>query len=159
MYYTEVLARQLALAENDIKHLKYGAFIHDIGKINIDMSILLKPGRLTNQEFAIIKQHPVTGAGIAQEIPALHRSIPVIKYHHERYDGRGYPEGLAGADIPLWGRIAAIADSFDAMTTKRTYKEAFTYQYAIDELIKNSGTQFDPELVDEFIKSVKEVLP
>ncbi|MCL0081044.1 diguanylate cyclase [Peptococcaceae bacterium] len=155
MYYTEVLARQLALPENDIKHLKYGAFIHDIGKINIDMSILLKPGKLTSKEYEFIKQHPVTGAAIAQEIPALHRSILVIKYHHERYDGKGYPEG----DIPLWGRIAAIADSFDAMTTKRTYKEAFTYQYAINELIKNSGTQFDPELVGEFIKGVQEVLP
>lgn len=155
VYYSEQLGRHLALRENEINHLKYGAFLHDIGKINVDMSILQKPTPLEEWEYETIKKHPVYGAEIAMEIPSLHQSIPVILYHHERYDGKGYPYGLKGKDIPLFGRIAAIADSFDAMTTDRPYRKALSYKKALDELINNAGSQFDPELVDIFVKHVK----
>lgn len=152
--YAEILARKLAMPEQDIKYLRYGAFLHDIGKIKIDMSILLKPNKLDTGEFEEIKKHPVIGANIAKEIPALYNSLPVILHHHERYDGKGYPHGLKGQDIPLFGRIAAIADSFDAMTTDRPYKKALTLDHAVGELKKNSGTQFDPELVKYFISCI-----
>ena len=155
VYYAETLARHLELPEDDIKVLRYGAFLHDIGKIKTDMSILLKSGKLTKEEYQVIKQHPVIGAEIAREIPSLEQSVPVILYHHERYDGKGYPYGIKGDEIPLFGRIAAIADSFDAMTTKRPYKQALTYEQAVEELKKNAGTQFDPVLVEEFLKCVK----
>ncbi|MBM7854856.1 diguanylate cyclase (GGDEF)-like protein/putative nucleotidyltransferase with HDIG domain [Desulfohalotomaculum tongense] len=158
VYYAETLARKLGLPEEDIKYLKYGAFLHDIGKIKIDMSILQKPGRLTEEEFERIKQHPLIGADIVREIPTLHNIIPVILYHHERYDGKGYPYGKKGNDIPLLGRIASIADSFDAMTTKRPYKKALNYDQAVNELIRNSGSQFDPELVKGFLCCVKKVV-
>ncbi len=157
VYYSETLAKHLGMPEEDIKFLRYGAFLHDIGKIKIDMSILLKPGKLTEKEYELIKQHPLTGADIVRNIPSLEKAIPVILYHHERYDGKGYPRGLKGEDIPLLGRIAAIADSFDAMTTERPYKEALTYEEAVLELKRNAGTQFDPLLVEEFIKCVKEL--
>ena len=157
VYYAETLARHLELPEDDIKLLRYGAFLHDIGKIKTDMSILLKSEKLTEEEYQIIKQHPVIGADIAREIPSLEQSIPVILYHHERYDGKGYPFGIKGDEIPLFGRIAAIADSFDAMTTERPYKKALTYKQAVEELKRNAGTQFDPVLVEEFLKCVKEL--
>ncbi|MBO8137562.1 MAG: diguanylate cyclase [Desulfotomaculum sp.] len=157
VHYAETLARQLTLPEKEIKYLKYGAFLHDIGKISIDMSILQKPGSLNDEEFQIIKKHPLTGAEIIKEIPSLHKAVPVVLYHHERYDGKGYPYGIKGNNIPLFGRIAAVADSFDAMTTNRPYKKALNYHQAVNELLKNSGSQFDPEMVKCFISSVKEI--
>lgn len=149
--YAEMLARNLELTTQQLDFLRYGAFLHDIGKINIDMSILLKSGPLTEDEYKVIKKHPVVGAEIAKKIPSLRPSIPVILYHHERYDGQGYPYGLKEHNIPLFGRIAAIADSFDAMTTERPYKKAMSFKEALTELYNNAGTQFDPELVDIFI--------
>lgn len=153
--YAETLGEKLGLSEQEINYLRYGAFLHDIGKIKIDMSILLKPEGLSDSEYEVIKRHPLIGADIAQKIPKLHKSIPVILYHHERYDGKGYPFGLEGNNIPIFGRIAAIADSFDAMTTDRPYKKALTYRAAMNELINNAGTQFDPELVELFTKSIQ----
>jgi diguanylate cyclase (GGDEF)-like protein/putative nucleotidyltransferase with HDIG domain len=155
VHYAETLGKRLGLSERELNYLRYGAFLHDIGKIKVDMSILLKPDRLNDAEYNIIKKHPLIGADIAKEIPTLHNSIPVILYHHERYDGKGYPHGLRGTDIPLFGRIAAIADSFDAMTTDRPYKKGFTYKEALNELTNNAGTQFDPELIDLFTKFIK----
>lgn len=157
VYYAEALARKLTLSQEDIKYLKYGAFLHDIGKIKVDMSILQKPGRLSKEEYEIIMQHPAIGADMIKEIPHLHQAMPVIMYHHERYDGRGYPFGLQGNNIHILGRIAAIADSFDAMTTNRPYKKALNYDQAANELINNSGTQFDPELVKCFLSCVKSI--
>ncbi|WP_051688219.1 [Fe-Fe] hydrogenase large subunit C-terminal domain-containing protein [Desulfofalx alkaliphila] len=157
MYYAEVLGKKILLPEDKLKHLRYGAFLHDIGKIHVDMSVLLKPSRLSQEEYEAIKRHPLVGAEIARQIPDLSEAVDVILYHHERYDGKGYPYGLAGTQIPLLGRIVAIADSFDAMTTDRPYRKALSYAEAANELIKNSGSQFDPELVRHFICAIQSI--
>ncbi|HRR42476.1 MAG TPA: HD domain-containing phosphohydrolase [Syntrophales bacterium] len=113
--------------------------------------ILLKPGRLTEAEYDIIKQHPLTGENIIKPIMLFDRERLVIRHHHERWDGRGYPDGLAGEDIPLLSRIIAVADSFDAMTNNRPYRKAMEVETAVEELRKNAGLQFDREVVHCFL--------
>jgi HD-GYP domain-containing protein (c-di-GMP phosphodiesterase class II) len=127
--------------------------LHDIGKIGIDESVLRKTGKLTDQEFAGIRKHPSIGAGILREIKQMHDIVPGVLSHHERADGRGYPDGLTGEQIPLVGKIVQLADSFDAMTSRRTYRDAMSIEKALEEIEKGLGTQFDERIGRIFLDS------
>lgn len=153
--YAVLLATELKLSEVEVREVELSALLHDIGKIGIPDSVLLKPARLTRAEFEIMKSHPVRSARILEKITAIKHLIPGIKYHHERYDGLGYPEGLQGDSIPLYARIILITDTFDAMTSTRPYRLALDKEIAFAELVKCSGTQFDPVLVDHFIRAMR----
>lgn len=131
--------------------LKVGGLFHDIGKIGIPDSILLKPGKLTPEEYSEIKNHPAIGVHILSNAAIFKDIIPIVKHHHERYDGLGYPGKLAGEDIPYFARIAAVADTFDAMTSRRTYRDALDLQVVIEEIQKNRRIQFDPQVADVFL--------
>jgi HD-GYP domain-containing protein (c-di-GMP phosphodiesterase class II) len=145
------LAKSLGLDETDVHKIAYGARIHDIGKVGIPDSVLLKPGRLSEGEYAIVRSHPVRGWEL---LAPMHRYIgdvrPIIMYHHERWNGGGYPEGRRGEDIPLWARIVQIADSYEAMTAGRPYAAAKSPEQALWELERLAGKQFDPQLVGLF---------
>ncbi|KAF0224458.1 MAG: hypothetical protein FD133_1832 [Erysipelotrichaceae bacterium] len=146
------IAKVINLSEDDIKTLEYATLFHDIGKIGISDAILNKAGKLNDEEYAQMKKHPEIGINILSGIEFLEKSLSIIKHHHERFDGRGYPDGLVGDEIPLGSRIVAIADTFDAMTTDRPYRKGVSSSVAISEIIKNSGSQFDGSLVDSFLK-------
>lgn len=150
------LGKRLGLTQDKLDELELVASLHDIGKIGIPDQILLKPSKLNNEEWEIMKSHTDIGYRIAKSTPQLEHVAYEILYHHEKYDGTGYPDGLKGEEIPLVSRIINICDSFDVMTNKRVYKEALNYEYAINELIRCSGTQFDPLIVKEFLKLLKE---
>jgi HD-GYP domain-containing protein (c-di-GMP phosphodiesterase class II) len=150
--YALLIANAMELSKEELKRLEVSAILHDVGKIGIPDRILGKPGKLTFEEFAHMKRHPVLGSSIIEPIDKLKSLIPNILHHHERYDGNGYPEGLRGEEIPFFARIICIADSFDAMTTDRPYRKRKSIKTAFRELKKNSGTQFDPRLVPIFIK-------
>ena len=124
---------------------------HDIGKIGVPDSILQKNDKLTDDEYSEIKNHPTIGAHILSTASIFQDILPIVKYHHEKYDGTGYPEGLKGNDIPYLARITAIADTFDAMTSKRVYRNAMPLETVIEEFKKCRGTQFDPEIDDVFL--------
>jgi len=156
VFYCKLLANKLKLSEKDKKNFIYGAYMHDIGKINIAKEILIKRMPLTKEEWEILKQHPANGVDIIKPVKSLNNIIPLILYHHERYDGKGYPENLKGEDIPYLARALTVADSFDAMTSNRPYNTRRTYLEAIDELKKCSGSQFDPEIAAAFIQAIKE---
>jgi HD-GYP domain-containing protein (c-di-GMP phosphodiesterase class II) len=145
------LAKSLGLDETDVHKIAYGARIHDIGKVGIPDSVLLKPGRLNESEYAIVRSHPVRGWDL---LAPMHRYIkevrPIVVYHHERWNGGGYPEGRRGEEIPLWARIVQIADSYEAMTAGRPYAPAKSPEQALWELERLSGKQFDPHLVGLF---------
>jgi putative nucleotidyltransferase with HDIG domain len=151
------IAEQYALNNNmsldDIQKIYLAGLLHDIGKIGISESVLSKKGKLTEEEYNQIKTHPAIGAGILSEIRQMNDIVPAVLYHHERYDGKGYPKGLSGDQIPLCGKIVMIADSFDAMTSKRTYREALSVEDAISEIKNGLGIQFDPEIGSLFINS------
>jgi len=149
--YSVLIGQKLGLSENDINSLRIGGLFHDIGKIGVPDSILLKDSRLTDDEYSEIKNHPAIGAHILSNATIFADIIPIVKHHHERYDGRGYPGKLEGEDIPYLARIAAVADAFDAMTSKRTYRNSLPIDVVKNELEKNKGTQFDPKIVDVFI--------
>lgn len=150
--YCELMAKHLNLSELDIKKLRYSAYLHDIGKIQISKDILVKKTKLTNEEWNILKDHPANGVEIIKPVESLQVICPIILHHHEKYDGTGYPNGLKGDEIPYLVRILSVADSFDAMTSNRPYSHRKTYEEAVQELINCSGTQFDPQIVDEFIE-------
>lgn len=143
----------LGMSEEDGELLRRAAPLHDLGKIGIPDSILLKPGSLSKHEYDVMRRHTFIGAEIltGSNIPLLHTSSSIALTHHERWDGRGYPEGMKGSDIPLAGRIVAVADVFDALTHKRPYKEAWSVERAVDELKAQAGEQFDPAVVEAFI--------
>ena len=149
--YSVLLGKHLGLSEDDIHLLRIGGLFHDIGKIGVPDSILLKTSKLTDDEYSEIKNHPKIGAQILSNATLFEKAIPIVKHHHERYDGFGYPEKLSGQNIPYLARIAAIADSFDAMTSRRTYRDSLPLDIVIEEIIKNKGTQFDPNLADKFL--------
>jgi HD-GYP domain-containing protein (c-di-GMP phosphodiesterase class II) len=136
--------------------LEFGARLHDIGKITVDDHILKKPGPLTPQEWEIMRKHPAEGARMMEEMRHLHDTLPYVLYHHERWDGSGYPEGLQGREIPIEGRVMAIADVYDALTSSRPYHPARSPHEVQMYLRLKAGTQFDPDLVDEFLEIVEE---
>ncbi|MFC1594292.1 HD domain-containing phosphohydrolase [Candidatus Omnitrophota bacterium] len=147
---------ELHLSEKFLENLHIASLLHDIGKIAVPEAVLNKPGKLTDEEFDIIKAHPVQGTKILQPIRELEEAIKGVKYHHERYDGRGYPEGLKGEEIPLIAAIIAVADVYDAMTTDRPYRPALANEKAIAEIEKGSGTQFNPLAAKAFLELHKE---
>ncbi|MBI4846981.1 MAG: response regulator [Nitrospirae bacterium] len=145
---SSAMAEVLGSPEKTIKEIEHAACIHDIGKIGIDENILKKNGRLTSDEYMEMKKHPAIGVRIVQSVPFLEDAIPVIQYHHERYDGKGYPEGIKGDKIPLAARIVNVADAIDAMMCARPYRAALTVDNVMSELTNNAGTQFDPAIVE-----------
>jgi len=149
------IAKEMGISGPQLERIFLAGLLHDIGKIGIKGAILNKPSRLTPEEYEEIKKHPVIGAEILKEIKHLQDIVPVILHHHERWDGKGYPKGLKGKEIPLWSRIMAVADTFDAMTSSRPYRRALSMEEAIEEIRKNAGTQFDPEVVRMFLKIIK----
>jgi response regulator RpfG family c-di-GMP phosphodiesterase len=155
--YSIALARAHGLPEAAIDALGRGVLLHDIGKIGISDRILLKPGPLTPEEWAIMRSHPAFGRQILERIPFLRDAIPVVYHHHERWDGAGYPLGLAGQDIPLGARIFALADAFDAMTFDRPYSTAISMQAARERIREAAGTHFDPDVVATFLAMPLEV--
>lgn len=154
--YAVLLARETGLNTNEVQMVKEAGLLHDIGKIGIPEHILKKQGKLTAEEYDIMKTHVENSIEMIHFLPNMDYVIPAVMSHHERYDGNGYPRGLAGEEIPLLGRILAICDSFDAMLSKRSYKEPMPIEYAMAELERNKGSQFDPKLAETFIKLVSE---
>jgi HD-GYP domain-containing protein (c-di-GMP phosphodiesterase class II) len=149
----ERLSDKEPLAEEQIHRIYLAGLLHDIGKIGIDESVLRKTGKLTDQEFAAIRKHPSIGAGILREIKQMRDIMPGVVSHHERTDGRGYPDGLTGDEIPLTGKIVQLADSFDAMTSRRTYRDAMSVDKALAEIERGLGTQFDEKIGRIFLDS------
>ena len=149
--YSYLIGKYLDLPDEELKKLKLGGLFHDIGKIGVPDSILLKTEKLTDDEYSEIKNHPSIGAHILSNASMFQDIIPIVKHHHERYDGKGYPGKLQGENIPYLARIAAIADTFDAMTSKRAYRDPLPLEVVKAEFEKNSGTQFDPKLVPVFL--------
>ena len=141
----------MGLSESDLKILEIGGLFHDIGKIGVPDSILLKESKLTDDEYSEIKNHPSIGKHILSNATIFQDMIPVVYHHHEKYDGTGYPGKLKGNDIPLFARIASIADTFDAMTSKRSYRNALPLEVVRAEIEKCSGTQFDPDIAKVFL--------
>ena len=154
--YTRQIAKELGYEGEELDRIYYVALLHDCGKIGVPDNVLGKPGKLTDEEFEIIKSHTVRGSEILCSFKSLDNVGEGALYHHERYDGRGYPEGKAGEDIPLIARIICVADSFDAMNTNRVYRDKLSKEYILSELEKNKGTQFDPKIADIMIRLIKE---
>ncbi|MCH5253349.1 MAG: diguanylate cyclase [Lachnospiraceae bacterium] len=155
-YYAEALARKIGWSEEDVQNIHYVALLHDIGKIGVPDSVLNKPFKLTNVEFELIKNHTVMGGEILKDIKMFPKVDIGAKYHHERYDGKGYPNGLKGEEIPLVARIIGIVDSYDAMASNRVYRKRLQDEIVKEELIRGRGTQFDPYLVDQFMELLEE---
>jgi len=157
--YSRVLAQQLGLPADMVKGIETAAPMHDIGKIGVPDSILLKPGRLTPEEFKVMQKHPGIGARIlsGSSSPLLHLAESIALCHHEKFDGTGYPRNLKGEDIPIEGRIVALADVFDALTTRRCYKPAFSIERTLEIIREGNGRHFDPMIVDAFMKGLDEV--
>jgi len=145
--YSSIIGEHLKLSETDLDHLRISALLHDVGKIGVDDRVLKKPGTLTPEEFELMKQHPVKGANIMRPVAQLREMLPGIELHHEHIDGRGYPYGLKGDQIPMMARIIAVADTMDAMTTNRPYQAAMELSYALEKIRALAGTKFDPAVV------------
>ena len=162
--YAVLLGQKLDLSDEDIEKLKIGGLFHDIGKIGIPDSILLKESKLTDEEYSKIKEHPVIGFNILKNAEMFKNILDIIKYHHERFDGNGYPERLSGNNIPYLARITSVVDSFDAMTSKRSYRDSLPMDVVKSEILKNLGSQFDPEIgiafldiLDNDFNSIKQI--
>jgi len=149
--YSVLIAKKYGFSEEEVDNLRNAALLHDIGKIGIPDAILNKPDKLTDEEYEKMKMHATLGADILKDFTLVEHAAEGAKYHHERYDGSGYPDGLKGDDIPLYGRIIAIADAFDAMTANRVYRKRLSFEQVMSELENGRGTQFDPELLDLFL--------
>ena len=149
--YSVLIGKKLGLDEKTLHILKIGGLFHDIGKIGIPDSILLKPGKLTDDEYSEIKNHPSIGAHILGSAEIFKDIIPIVKHHHERYDGNGYPSRLKGEEIPYIARIAAVADTFDAMTSRRSYRGPIDIEHVKEEIKRCEGTQFDPQIAEVFL--------
>ena len=152
--YASLLSEEIEISDEDKIKLYWSSMVHDIGKIMVPSTILRKAGRYTSSEFEILKKHPEWGAEILSSSQELDEIALFIRHHHERWDGRGYPDGLSGEDIPLISRIIHIADSFDNLTSNRSLRKGLTKIQAIEEMKELSGTLFDPELLDIFVKKI-----
>jgi putative nucleotidyltransferase with HDIG domain len=150
------VGRAMGLSAHDLEILEYGALLHDIGKIAIQHDILLKNGRLTDREFLTLKQHPTIGADIVENLKFLREAAVLVRYHHEQPNGRGYPEGLKGDEIPIGARVILVADAFDAMTSDRPYRKGLPLERVIDQLEKNRGEQFDHEITDIVLELIRD---
>ncbi len=155
--YSLILAKALNLDDNTLEEIETAGLLHDIGKIGIPQNILCKPGKLTDEEYEVMKSHPAQAEKMLMGIKKLTVVSNWLRTHHERWDGRGYPNGLKGEEIPISGRIIALADTYDAMTSTRSYRKALSHETAISEIQRCSGTQFDPVLADLFIKCQDEI--
>lgn len=149
--YTLTLANNLGLKQDELIHLGRGALLHDVGKIGVRDSILLKPGKLSEKEWVEMRRHPQIGHDILRSIEFLSPAAEIVLCHQERWDGKGYPNGLSGPDIPLGARIFAVVDTLDAMTSDRPYRKALSFEAALAEIRRCSGTQFDPNVADAFL--------
>lgn len=154
-FYSISLGQEMGLSEDELYDLEMAALFHDIGKIGVPDSVLLKPSRLTEEEFDEMKLHPSKSWEILKDFEVFQDVARYAKHHHERYDGRGYPDALKGEEIPFFSRIILIADTFDAMTSTRPYRKGLSYDVAFSELQEFSGSQFDPDLVVHFINAMK----
>jgi len=150
--YAVSMANALGCSQEEIDGLNISGNLHDIGKIGIPDNILLKPGRLTDEEYEVIKKHPVTGSNIIGHFNMWSYPQRIIRHHHERWDGNGYPDGLKGEEIPFFSRILSIADVYDALTSDRSYRAKLSENVALRLIQKNAGGRFDPELVTVFLK-------
>ncbi|HEY6958776.1 MAG TPA: HD-GYP domain-containing protein [Candidatus Limnocylindria bacterium] len=152
LHYMELITRELGIGGQDAAFLRRGALLHDIGKIGVPDNILRKPAALSESEWATMRKHPEFGARIIADIPFLQDVSKIVRHHHERWDGKGYPDGLAGEEIPVGARIFAVADSFDAMTSDRPYRRGMSVAAACAEIARCRGTQFDPTVADAFLR-------
>jgi putative nucleotidyltransferase with HDIG domain len=150
--YAVMLAQRLGVSPEELVDISYGALLHDVGKIGVPDAILLKPGKLTDSEWEVMRRHTVIGHQMIGRIKFLRGAADIVLHHHERWDGGGYPQGVSGEEIPLGARIFSIIDTFDAMTSKRPYKEALSSATTRAEILRCAGTQFDPKLVQEFLR-------
>jgi len=154
-HYSSAIGKQLNLSEDLIRQIEMAALLHDIGMLALPDEILLCPGRLEGEQVEMMRRHPVIGARILEGTEFLEQVIPVVRFHHERFDGKGYPDGLSGLGIPPICRIVAIADAFDAMTSRRSFRDAMNHWLALDEIRKGAGSQFDPDMVDAFLAAAE----
>ncbi len=157
--YAVMLGVELGLGEGDVLTLRRAAQFHDIGKLVIDLSCIQKPEELTAEEWLLIKKHPTIGANIVEPLGFMKREQNIIRHHHERLDGKGYPAGLTGGELDYLTKIVTVVDSYDAMTSKRNYRKNKLMEAAVDELHRGRGTQFEPEIVDVFIKAIVDFKP
>jgi putative nucleotidyltransferase with HDIG domain len=155
MKYTVELARHLGLSESEIEQIKYAGLLHDVGKIGVDEAILNKPDKLTPEEFEQIKKHPVLGCRILSDVPFFDSLIPLIRHHHEFFNGNGYPDGLVNDQIPYGARILSVADAFEAMTSNRPYRKAMPLKVVLRIIKEAKNKQFDPNIVDAFLAVIK----
>jgi putative two-component system response regulator len=155
--HAHVLATVMGLSPGQMEQIHYGSILHDIGKIHIPESVLKKPGPLTEAEWVEMRKHPLIGVDMVKDIPYLAPAIPVIRYHHERWDGQGYPDGVSGDAIPLVARIVTLADSLDAMSTTRPYQHGLSPDQAYEEILHGSGTMYDPQIVRAFQRGWAEI--
>ena len=162
--YAVLLGKKLNLSDEDIEKLRIGGLFHDIGKIGIPDSILLKESNLTDEEYAKIKEHPVIGYNMIQHATMFKNILDIVKHHHEKFDGNGYPDKLAGTNIPYLARVTSIVDSFDAMTSRRSYRDSLPMDVVKSEILQNLGSQFDPEIgivfldiLDNDFNSIKQI--
>jgi putative nucleotidyltransferase with HDIG domain len=151
-HYAVLIAHRLGLPPKQVELIRKAGLLHDIGKLGISEAILFKPDKLNMDEYLLVKEHVTVGADLLETSNALEQLIPIIRYHHEHYDGNGYPEGLSGNNIPLEARIVAVADAIEAMASDRPYRYGMTHSEIIEELKRNAGTQFDPMVVNAFIE-------
>jgi len=154
--YAVRLATRLRMPEEEVEMLQRLGMLHDVGKIALDRQILNKPGKLSNDDMEMVHQHPIWGESIIRPLKLKKREMAIVRHHHERYDGRGYPDGLAGQAIPLPARVISVADAFDAMTSDRPYRNAMGLRDALAELEAGAGSQFDPVMVEAFMAMVRE---
>ena len=150
------LGRKMGMTDEDLLALEQGARLHDIGKLGIPDTILMKPGPLTEKERKMIEKHPEIGCHIVEDIEFLKDAMPIIRHHHERYDGTGYPDGLKGNEIPILARLFTVVDAYDAQTNQRPYNTVLSTQRSLEELRASKGTGFDPDVVEAFIEMIKQ---
>ncbi len=153
------IATEMGLPWDEVETIRAAARVHDLGKIEIDSVVLNKPGRLEGREWELMRRHPIVGAEIISRFPEFARGADYIRYHHERWDGKGYPYGLRGEEIPLGARIIAVADSYDAMTTDRPYRRALSRDVVMAELKRGAGVQWDPDVVAAFLRILGDETP